>query len=159
AERSLIAAYGEDHPDVADAGALLGRSLKNFGGRPARAAALAHDERALRTRVAAFGPLAPDVAESYQDLGNLERLYGHPAPAPPASGAAPPTRRRAPGPPPPRVPPPWGAVAMWGAAGGRGVSAESLRVGAPAAAPDSTTSPLTRSFRLGLLGQVLSKQG
>ena len=155
AEASLRAAFGEEHPAVADARELLGRTLKNFSGRTARSEALGRYRQALRTRVALYGPSSTAVAESYQDIGNLERLCVRPHAALEALGVALAIRRRALGSEHPDVASTLSAMGVLRASIGDWAGAESLfSVALEAGGPLST-----RSFRLGMLGQVRLKQG
>jgi tetratricopeptide (TPR) repeat protein len=160
AERAIVAAVGENHPDVAIARGLRGRCLKNYTGRSARPRVLELYESALRIRVATLGASAPEIAASWHELGNLERMSGHTASAIGCFRLALAERRRTLGPVHDEVAATLSAMAILEASRSHWLAAESLAVGALAASPPApVTPPMSRAFRLGVLGQVLRHNG
>ncbi len=156
----LERAYGTWHPDVALARELLGRSLKNYQGSTARPRALALYREALRIRVATLGPNALAVAAVYHEIGNLERSAGRPGAAIDALRMALASRRAALGPVNDAVASTLSAMAILEGSRGSWAAAESLAAGAVAASPPGAgTPPMSRAFRLGVLGQLLRHDG
>src|SRR5262245_5311658 len=158
--RTFRRRLGPDHPRVGDAEQLLGRNLKNFTGRSARPRVLEHYGRALRIRVAAYGPGSLEAAECFHEIGNMERLAGNEREARRGLRRALEIRRRLLGVVDHQVAATLGAMAMLRAEQGEWVAAESLVTAALAATPaDAKFAPRSRAFRAGLLGQLLREQG
>lgn len=160
AQRAYATELGPDHPRVADAEQLLGRNLKNYTGQSSRPRAMAHYDRAIRIRTAAFGAWSAEVGESFHDIGNLERLAGRRVAALAAFRRALEIRRATEGVRSHGVAATLGSMAMLEAERGNWAAAESLCTSAVTSAPeDDALAPRSRAFRLGLLGQVLRQRG
>lgn len=72
----LRSAYGETHPRVAEATALVGWIVKNFSEASQRGEALVYYQQAMRVHVLTAGPASLEVAATQQDLASLLRLQG-----------------------------------------------------------------------------------
>lgn len=159
-ERTIVRTLGENHPDVAMARGIRGRSLKNYTGQIARPRILELYESALRIRIATLGPSAPEIAGSWHEIGNLERLSGRPGAAIGCFRLALAERRRVSGPVHDDVAATLSAMAVLEASRSHWLAAESLAAGALAASPPApVTPPMSRAFRLGVLGQILRHNG
>jgi hypothetical protein len=159
-EHAITAALGEQHPDVALARSLQGRSLKNFTGPVARPRVLALYESALQIRVATLGTSAREIAGSWHEIANLERVSGHTGAAIGCFSLALAERRRVLGPVHDEVAATLSAMAVLEASRNHWLAAESLAVDALAASPPApVTPPMSRAFRLGVLGQILRHNG
>lgn len=154
----LREAYGL-HPDVAKAHELLGRDLKNYSGSDARAQALGEYRTALSIRVRALGPDAPEASSVHHEIGNLERLSGHPAAALSSFRLSLEARRRVRGPVHDEVAATLSAMTILEATQSHWRSAESLATAMMAAMPLRGTPPMSRAFRNGVYGQVLRRGG
>ena len=151
-------AFGR-HPDVALAHEQLGRNLKNYSGSDTRVQALGEYRTALSIRVRALGPDALEAASVHHEIGNLERLSGHPAAALSSFRLSLEARRRARGPVHDEVAATLSAMTILEATQSHWRSAESLATAMMAAMPPRGTPPMSRAFRNGVYGQVLRRGG
>lgn len=146
-------------PDLALAYEQTGRNLKNYAGGVARRQALEAYQRALQVRVRALGPLAPLASSTHHEIGNLERLSGHPVAALQAFRLSLEARRRMRGPVHDEVASTLAAMTILEATLGHWRSADTLATAMLAATPPNGTPPMSRAFRSGVAGQVLRHNG
>lgn len=156
----IPAAWAGEHPLRADVEELTGRVLKNFHGLTREAEARAAYERARAIRARAFGERSLEVAELHQQIGNLDRAARRPGEALAHFQKALEIRRERWGPRHEDVASTLSAIAFLHAATADWKEAERSMRGALAADPDSARmAPLTRSTRLGFLGQAMRRTG